>query len=76
MDFRIQTEIHDHVAYRSPKCRNFYLEHMPDIDVGIYESLESVESVRVRVLVVAGKRKNYHPVPCCKLSGPKPVGSP
>ena len=49
---------------------------MPDIDMEIYENLESSESVRARALLVAGFRKNYHPVPCCKLSGPLPGGAP
>ena len=76
VDFHTRTKVHDHIAYRSTKCRNFYLEHMPDLDVEVYECLESDETIRVRALVVAGKRKNYHPVPCYRLSGPRPVGAP
>ena len=71
VDFHTRTKLHDHVAYRSPKCLIFYALHIEAIDHDLYESLESVESIRVKALVAIGKRKNWHPVPSCRIPGPR-----
>ena len=76
LDFHTRTKIHDHVAYRSPKCRSFYDLHIVAIDNDLYESLEVFESVRVKALVATGKRKNWHPVPTCRIPGPRLLAVP
>ena len=57
VDFHTRIKIHDHVAYRSPKCRSFDALHIEAIDNDLYESLEVFESVRIKALVAIGKRK-------------------
>ena len=42
----------------------------------IYDSLEADESVSVTALVASGKRKNWHPVPSCRIPGPRLLDVP
>ena len=70
-DFHTRIKIHDHVAYRSPKCRSFCDLHIDVIAPKLFETLESDESDRVKALIASGKRKNFHPVPGCRLPGPR-----
>ena len=68
VDFHTRIKVHDHVAYRSPKCGRLYVLHIEATDHDLYESLELIESVRVKALVATCERKNWHPVPSCTWS--------
>ena len=57
--FRVIT----HIAYNSPKCKNFYLKAVDDNPVGVTSDLDIVESQQTSALRKSGLRGGYSNVP-------------
>ena len=66
-DFHTRTKLLNHVAYRVQSCKTYY-ESLPDIDTQIFEQLETKESLRVKRLVKGGFNRNFHYIPCTRLT--------
>ena len=71
-EFTTRTRIHDHIAYRSKCCLNYYLANVSDCDPTLVEALEVSESARVKALRATGRRDLFHPVRAFVLPGPHP----
>ena len=66
--FRIVT----HLAYNSPKCKNYYIKCVPDNVDGITEELDNLESEQTSALRKKGYRGGFHSVPSIVHSFAKP----
>ena len=59
-----------HLSYDSPRCGFFYHNFIDPIPNDLYESLEKLESSRLKSCIAAGLPRAYADFPACKSHGP------
>ena len=68
-NFHTRTKLHQHIAYRSAKCKVYHANMLP-IDPDLYTQLEAGAARDTKALRASGRSILYHPLETTRVCGP------
>ena len=68
-NFHTRTKLHQHIAYRSAKCKAYHANMLP-IDPELYTLLEAGAARDTKALRASGRSILYHPLETARVCGP------